>query len=184
MTQQVERPQMHTFYHCNDSDKIDSYLDKEDLSILESVGPQNHDFLGNGVYFWDNEGNAEFWDRDRKRKDTPKDTPISLSKIEATGSFLTKEMVDLTDENLRLKYEKAIEKIKEIKKKRYESRHGVLIDYLCDILNYKVVKVISKDDTIKAPDLLQSPRLNYQTRVIWCIKRKGYSDVIRDGRKI
>lgn len=180
MTQQVERPQMHTFYHCNDSDKIDSYLDKEDLSILESVGPQNHDFLGNGVYFWDNEGNVEFWDRDRRRKNDR----ISLSKIEATASFLSKEMVDLTDESLRLKYEKAIELIKEMKNKRFERRHGILIDYLCDILNYKVVKVISKDDTIKAPDLLQSSRLNYKTRVIWCIKKKGYSDVIRDGRKI
>ncbi len=180
MTQQVERPQMHTFYHCNDSDKIDSYLDKEDLSILESVGPQNYDFLGNGVYFWDNKGNVEFWVKDRKRKSRR----LELSKIEVSACFLLSDVVDLTDEIERKKYDRAVDILRVKRGRRYENRTGILLDFLFDTINHKVVKVISIDDTIEDPELLASHRLNYQTRTIWCVKQKGYSEVIRDGVEI
>ena len=73
-------------YHCNDNVRCQKFLDDQTF-MIESK--EEGIWLGNGMYFWDNRANAEFWYR--KKQKNQKDLTIVCSNV------YTDYMLDLTD---------------------------------------------------------------------------------------
>ena len=46
-------------YHCNSEEKCNDFIIRKKL--LESNHPYDSFWLGKGMYFWDNLGNAKYW---------------------------------------------------------------------------------------------------------------------------
>lgn len=76
-------------YHCNDSERINKYVTTNELIIDR----RDTHWLGEGMYFWDNLANGNYWLRQKKRKYPSKEFKIAKSII----SYLENSMLDLTD---------------------------------------------------------------------------------------
>ena len=63
-------------YHCNDIERCDIFLEKKDY-MIESK--EDGIWLGEGMYFWDNYSNANYWLHEKERKDT-QDKQFSIIK--------------------------------------------------------------------------------------------------------
>lgn len=46
-------------YHCNYESRVESFFKHKELRI--SHHKDDSEWGGTGMYFWDNEGNAEYW---------------------------------------------------------------------------------------------------------------------------
>lgn len=53
-------------FHCNSEIKCNEFIFQNKL--LESKHPYDSLWLGRGMYFWDNLGNAKYWKRERNKK--------------------------------------------------------------------------------------------------------------------
>ena len=74
-------------YHTNDRLKVKIFLKTNELIISKDTN-----WLGKGMYFWDNLLNAKYWKNEKLRKRETTDIKIIKGKI-----FLEK-LLDLTDE--------------------------------------------------------------------------------------
>ena len=74
-------------YHTNDRLKVKNFLETNELIISKDTN-----WLGKGMYFWDNLSNAKYWKNEKLRKRETTDIKIIKGKI-----FLEK-LLDLTDE--------------------------------------------------------------------------------------
>ena len=95
-------------YHANDRLKVENFLKTNELIISKDTN-----WLGSGMYFWDNLSNAKYWKNEKLRKNETIDIKIIKGKI-----FLEK-LLDLTDEETVKKIDKTwdiISKDSEIKK--------------------------------------------------------------------
>ena len=70
-------------YHCNDIERCDIFLEKKDY-MIESK--EDGIWLGEGMYFWDNYSNANYWLHEKERKDT-QDKQFSIIKGNAIISI-------------------------------------------------------------------------------------------------
>jgi hypothetical protein len=61
-------------YHCNLSEKCNEFISENKL--LESNHPYDSLWLGKGMYFWDNFGNAKYWKNEKLKKDKTKNFKI------------------------------------------------------------------------------------------------------------
>lgn len=52
-------------YHCNEQNKINKFRNRE-IPLLISY--EDDIWLGNGMYFWENESNLDYWKRNREKK--------------------------------------------------------------------------------------------------------------------
>ena len=50
-------------YHTNDRLKIENFLETSELIISKDTN-----WLGSGMYFWDNLSNAKYWKNEKLRK--------------------------------------------------------------------------------------------------------------------
>ena len=78
-------------YHCNDAERCSQYLSNEDYIILCQ---EDGDWLGDGMYFWDNKSNAEYWYQKKLKDDSSKEYLIVQSQV------LLSKILDLTDEKV------------------------------------------------------------------------------------
>lgn len=79
-------------YHVNDEVRCRQFLNNQ-INAIISEG--NEDWLGTGMYFWDNKGNAEYWLSEKKRKNNENQKFICIE------SCLNLECVfDFTDKNV------------------------------------------------------------------------------------
>ena len=74
-------------YHTNDEFKIEKFLKTNELIISKDTN-----WLGNGMYFWDNLSNAKYWKNEKLRK--KETTNIKIIK----GKIFLEKLLDLTDE--------------------------------------------------------------------------------------
>ncbi|MDW4124422.1 hypothetical protein ACWEXW_09260 [Staphylococcus xylosus] len=79
-------------YHCNEQDKIDKFKNRE-MSLLISY--EDDIWLGNGMYFWENKSNLDYWKRNRENKYPD----INFSSVEAMLSL--EFLLDLSDKDHR-----------------------------------------------------------------------------------
>lgn len=77
-------------YHVNDTNNLEFFKSGK-KKLLESI--EDGIWLGNGMYFWDNEANAEYWIRNKRKKfpDLEYDFVKVLLSLE--------HLLDLSDKN-------------------------------------------------------------------------------------
>lgn len=94
---------MHLF-HCNETDKIQLVLEDENkIDILKAH--KDKYWIGTGIYFWDNLGNANYWKNDKIRKNTN----IKYSIVRVNVCLDNK--LDFTDPDIRSKFNSILESL-------------------------------------------------------------------------
>ncbi len=115
-------------YHSNTEDKANKFVNNGELAI----SPDTY-YLGKGMYFWDNIGNAEYWAAEKIRKSKKEKKPIDKVLICRANVILKEPILDLTDsltiEDLKELWISYCEKKKETKKRQLL---GTIIDILMD----------------------------------------------------
>lgn len=122
-------------YHSNSEEKLKTFLEKKELVLYE-----DSNYLGTGMYFWDNKSNARWWAKKKLRWDLKlKEVLVSQANISLESPIL-----DMTDHDtivmvrhLWLKY------CKKTNEKELCQPMGVILDALFASANevFKVIKV-------------------------------------------
>ncbi|MEQ9263150.1 MAG: hypothetical protein RLP14_08320 [Owenweeksia sp.] len=74
-------------FHSNSRTKLENFLAKKELVIHDDLF-----YLGKGMYFWDNQGNARWWAKKKIKKEKLAEVLIAKAKI-----ILEPPILDLTD---------------------------------------------------------------------------------------
>ena len=179
-------------YHANDELKIENFLKTNELIISKDTN-----WLGKGMYFWDNLSNAKYWKNEKLRKRETTDIKIIKGKI-----FLEK-LLDLTDEET-VKYIddiwSFISKFSEIQKIKIEKAElGRKLDVIFDfyknipgkeskIFDYNVIKCLGsyRKNLMGSLDLFSESNLTLSNKIIYSVKENiciGKFEIIDEGGK-
>lgn len=169
-------------YHTNDKERCEIFLEKEEY-IIEA---EDEDWLGTGMYFWDNLSNAKFWVKNKQKK---------INEVMVTeATIILDENLDLSDEEIIAKFEelwrqicfKEKEEIANINRKLYPQKKrnveeitGKKIDFIFNYFNmgvkYKSIKAIGYYPNRREKDFyykidLKSGHLTGLAKNIYCVK--------------
>ena len=176
-------------YHTNDRLKIEKFLQTNELIISKDTN-----WLGSGMYFWDNLSNAKYWKDEKLRKNETTDIKIIKGKI-----FLEK-LLDLTDEET-VKYIddiwSFISKFSEIQKMKIEKAElGRKLDVIFDFykalssqeFNYNVIKCLGsyRKNLMESLDLFSESNLILSNKIIYSVKENSCMskfEIIDEGEK-
>ena len=171
-------------YHCNLSEKCNEFISENKL--LESNHPYDSLWLGKGMYFWDNFGNAKYWKNEKLKKDKTKNFKI-------VSCFVSLEkMLDLTDNEEieiidRIWKSVDLEPKLNIKKKKI-TKIGDKLNFLFDFISefskeYNIIKTIGENykynnhffnnEKINSTKPGTSSKVIYNAKEINCIKNIG-----------
>lgn len=78
-------------YHVNDKQRVDDFI-KNHLPINST----DTDWLGYGMYFWDNKSNSQYWLKEKIKKDKAKRRTRNNYKIAKSRIYIDR-LLDLTD---------------------------------------------------------------------------------------
>ena len=176
-------------YHTNDSLKIENFLGTNELIISEDIN-----WLGKGMYFWDNLSNAKYWKNEKLRKNET--TDIKIIK----GTIFLEKMLDLTDEETVRYIDEVwncISKFSEIKRIKIEKTElGRKLDVIFDFyknksfetFDYNVIKCSGgyKRNLIESLDLFSESKLTLSNKVIYSVKENdciSNFEIIDEGGK-
>ena len=176
-------------YHANDRLKVENFLETNELIISKDTN-----WLGSGMYFWDNLSNAKYWKNEKLRKNETIDIKIIKGKI-----FLEK-LLDLTDEETVKKIDKTwdiISKDSEIKKMEIKKIElGRKLDIIFDFykahlskeFDYNVIKCLGsyKRNLMGNLDLFSESNLTLSNKIIYSIKESiciGKFEIVDEGGK-
>lgn len=164
-----------TLYHVNTHEKIDNLLQSENLIISKHEADRK--YAGYGMYFWDNRGNAKYWFNQKLRYERKS----NLSLLIVSVSYNSDELLDLMDLEQEQLYMEIIQKMKE--SGQFKSKYlGDKIDFLCKLLNCKIVRVNANYPGTPATGLLSGSFVTNKNKVIYCIKESHY-DIIKSKHK-
>lgn len=124
-------------YHVNDYERCKEYVDNSEYLILS----KDTKWLGYGMYFWDNDSNADYWIGQKKRKDL-KGKTIAKTK---SNIFIDK-MLDFTDMKHREMFHSLWKKYRELEGVDEEELLGIKIDKLFEYFpilreNFFVIRI-------------------------------------------
>ena len=176
-------------YHANDRLKVENFLETNELIISKDTN-----WLGKGMYFWDNLSNARYWKNEKLRK--KETTDIKIIK----GTIFLEKMLDLTDEepvryindiwNFISKFSE-IQKIK-IEKAELGRKLDVIFDFykahLSKEFDYNVIKCLGsyKRNLMGNLDLFSESNLTLSNKIIYSIKENiciGKFEIVDEGGK-
>lgn len=150
-----------TGYHGTVGENIDSIL-QDILKNGFKISSKNNEWLGKGIYFFDNINNAHWWNNSHKKKKLNK----GIIKAEIFSEI--KHFLDLDDEEDRKKFESKIPKYKDILKSQgieikeedasrilaclllnlYSKEHGIkLLKKTFSLNNKNYLEILSKTQT-------------------------------------
>jgi hypothetical protein len=140
-------------YHCNEEEKCNQFIEDNNYLI---VSYEDGIWLGDGMYFWDNQYNANYWKNEKSRKN-PKGS-YSIVKVAADLS----DLLDLTDVDIANKVDELWEECK----KRYsvgeniKETLGFKLNFLYECFDkfnekYKIIKVFGKYFRTTSSELFQ-----------------------------
>ena len=176
----------------NNINEVENFLKTNELIISKDTN-----WLGKGMYFWDNLSNAKYWKNEKLRKRETTDIKIIKGKI-----FLEK-LLDLTDEET-VKYIddiwSFISKFSEIQKIKIEKAElGRKLDVIFDfyknipgkeskIFDYNVIKCLGsyRKNLMGSLDLFSESNLTLSNKVIYSVKENiciGKFEIIDEGGK-
>lgn len=124
-------------YHVNDYERCKKYVEDSEYLILSN----DTKWLGHGMYFWDNDSNADYWIGQKKRKDL-RGKNIAKTK---SNIFIDK-MLDFTDMNHRRMFHTLWERYRELEGVDVDELLGIRVDKLFDYFpilreNFLVIRV-------------------------------------------
>ena len=168
-------------YHVNDEEKCEKFL-KEDEYII--VCPDKL-WLGRGMYFWDNDSNANYWAKDKKKK-------VTSDLIKVKSNIYIDDMLDLSDlESLHFLNELWLEYCRKEKCKtnvRLGMKLDRIFDYYEDLSeNYNVLKCYGRyDRTPEAKFITCIGEYTgpIPTHEIKCILSVKEADCIKNRKKV
>lgn len=126
-------------YHVNDMERCSKFIEDNEYMIDSN----DTEWLGYGMYFWDNRANADYWVTQKKRKDNIDEISMVSSNI-----FIDK-ILDLTDIDQIKVFEKLWNEYCEKEKCSKKQPLGVKLDRLFDYFDIlregiKVIKVYGR----------------------------------------
>lgn len=128
-------------YHSNKEEECKKFISEKDYLVL-SKNSNDDIWLGKGMYFWDNKGNANWWN---KKQSTRK--PNEVYVIAAANANLC-ELLDLTDFDIYIKLEKLWKTVCEKLKQNPNVPLGNKLNFFFDVCNfemkYAIIKVYGK----------------------------------------
>lgn len=152
-------------FHANDKTRCEKFLSNYSYLIIS----EDTDFLGNGMYFWEQQSRAEWWLKE-KHKD-----------VIVCAEIITDDMLDLNDPVVCSKIQHLYERIGSAVKNRYIKRYpkmdmqtgvklNVLFESFSSYMNaFKVVRGTRIYD-IEEPLFLVNSKLSSRAVDIYCIK--------------
>lgn len=154
-------------YHVNTKNKCESFL-KDTSQLALSYDTQ---YLGKGMYFWDNTANSKYWLNKRKR-----DNNVETYWVIKNGISLD-ALLDLCNANVRKRIDKLVAKDKSLSQK-LNSRNvfGAQLDYLCGVIPYfdkfDVIRMQARYDYDSYRFRSMTSRyMDYSSRTIYCVKK-------------
>lgn len=158
-------------YHTNIDKKILSCLSNGNLIIFKDTF-----WLGRGMYFWDNLGNANYWKYEKIRKG--EGTVLDIKIIQA--NIFVDNILDLTDsQNLEF-----IDKLWErfvknnIKEKIPKEHLGKRLDYLFEsfpeYFSYGVIKALGVYKYVSTNTFFKETNISVKSKLIYSVKKKDY----------
>lgn len=84
-------------YHCNDKNRCMKFLSSDTYMIISE---EDGKWLGKGMYFWDNLGNAKYWKGEKQRKKPNGNFVILKARVSIEN------LLDLTDTEICVMLEK------------------------------------------------------------------------------
>lgn len=133
-------------YHSNEKEKCALFLKGEQLIL--SKNSKDDRWLGNGMYFWDNMGNACWWRKNQLKKNSASEYMIVAANVKLD------EMLDLTDPEVYVSMERLWKQLCKKIKRNSDIPLGSKLNFLfvdkgfCNM--YALVKVYGKYN--KTPD--------------------------------
>lgn len=128
-------------FHSNESDKCKAFINN-DVSLITSKNGKDDIWLGDGMYFWDNKGNVDWWNN-KQRNRKPNET-FSIVRVNVNAD----NILDLTDYDVYMKLKYAWEKLAEKMQCNQELPLGNKLNMLFSIdsfsQKYDIIKVFGK----------------------------------------
>ncbi|CAI3619779.1 MULTISPECIES: hypothetical protein [Clostridium] len=160
-------------YHVNDKKRCLKFIEEENYLIIS----EDVFWLGWGMYFWDNAGNAKYWLEQKTYKNKNDEYTCTKSNIYTDEEFC----LDLTDNETRDLVKKLWENYCTLKKEKREQPLGIKIDKLInffDILeDTKVVRGIGdynieqkKKDVFRFNEDFKGPQIRGDLKIIYCVR--------------
>ena len=128
-------------YHSDEEEKCKEFVDNENVLIL-SGNSKDDIWLGKGMYFWDNIGNAKWWNH--KQCDRHPDMKYSI----AVANVVLDNLLDLTDYDVYMSLDKLWKQICQLCGLNPNVQLGGKLNFLFDTLDfeqkYDLIKVYGK----------------------------------------
>ena len=165
-------------YHSNKENECNQFICEKEYLIL-SKNKRDDIWLGKGMYFWDNKGNAYWWNRKQCKKNP------NIQYIIVAANARLDELLDLTDFDVYIKLEELWQNICRKIQRNSDVPLGNKLDFLFDIQHFKkkyaIIKVYGKYNSTPNRGIF---RFDYST-----VKKEPTIGVkciysIRDGRCI
>ena len=156
-------------FHVNSEEKCNSFLNSD--SIIKTEKDEN--WLGLGMYFWDNEGDANYWVK-KKHKDGFKIVWIVKSII------CTDNILNLTDNDILAGLFRAWTQYCNKSGETKNQGYGIVIDILYKIFYRERFDVIKGHGNYPNHKELfwidynnNLPHLTSKTKTIYCVKKEN-----------
>lgn len=128
-------------FHSDEESKCKKFIEEEN-SLIISENSKDDIWLGKGMYFWDNKGNANWW-KD-KQESRNKDKRYSIVIVNA----VLDKLLDLTDFEVYMKMEELWQEICKLCNLDSNVPVGKKLNFLFETLNfeeeYDLIKVYGK----------------------------------------
>lgn len=128
-------------YHSNEKEKCKEFVNKENTLII-SKNLRDDIWLGKGMYFWDNIGNAKWWHRKQSNRYPEKKYCITIA-----NATLNK-LLDLTNYEIYMSLDKLWENICKLCNYNSNVPLGKKLNFLFDSFGfeekYDLIKVYGK----------------------------------------
>ena len=144
-------------YHSNKKEECEKFISQEDY-LIKSKNSKDDIWLGKGMYFWDNMGNANWWNKKQCYKNP------DIEYVIAVVNARLDELLDLTDFDIYMKLEELWKTICEKMKKDPYIPLGNKLNFLFDSQGleaiYAVIKVYGKYNATPSAGVF---KFDYQT---------------------
>lgn len=152
-------------YHVNSEEKCKHFLSRE----LHLIISKDTEYLGAGMYFWDNKSNAKYWFNQRQKK-----RPSNLFMVISCNISLDK-LLDLTDSDIMIAVDKAWQAVeKRGREKLLPLKPGARLDYIRKynplINTMTVFKMIAKYEKDEPKYAIGNSYMAHNVKTIYCVK--------------
>ena len=128
-------------YHSDNENRCKEFIAKENTLIL-SENSKDDIWLGKGMYFWDNRGNAKWW----KRKQCNRNPDTKYCIVAANVAL--DNLLDLTDYDVYMSLNKLWKQVCDLSDLNSDVELGGKLNFLFDALDfaqkYDLIKVYGK----------------------------------------